>query len=160
MSLRSLLVFLVTAVLATVVSGCGDSVPGQFSTFRAVDASGWDYDSVITIDVDSVAGIRQQTGTLVMDLRHAEDYRYRNLWLELSYRPTDSVVVRDTFNIIMCDIHGNWLGSGSGPSISITDTLSRSYTLPRPAVLTLRHIMRPDTVEHIERIGITFIPEQ
>ncbi len=159
MSLRALFFLTLLSILALTVGSCRESVPGEFSTFMPVDADGWDYDAVLTIDVDSLSGVQEQTGTLVLSLRHADNYRYRNLWLELSYRPADSVVVRDTFNIIMSDIYGNWRGSGSGPSVSLTDTLSKAYTLPRPSVLTLRHIMRPDTVKHIERIGLTFIPE-
>lgn len=125
-------------------------VPGQFFT---IDDAQWPYGESFVYNPrgDTVGDSR---GIVVFSVRHTNDYPYANLWIELAYNSSDTVVA-DTFNIILADEYGKWLGTGAAPVILKSDSLRLRY-LPNPdASYYLRHIMRVDVLPEIEQVGIT-----
>lgn len=128
--------------------------PNDFSDFRDIPPAGWNYVHPFTFTPhiqDSVA-----TGTLVLAVRHTNEYPFRNLYVEVSYLTPDSITHRDTVNVMLADVYGNWLGSGLGTSFQKADTISRSFQLMDSTAITLRHVMRPDPVTGLEQIGLLF----
>lgn len=159
-AMRSVIMLVAAALLAACA---GTDVPGNgddnyFSAFGTIDGAGWRYSEPVPAVVDTLRD-SCAAGALVLSLRHTAGYRYSNIWLELSKARHDSVVMRDTFDIVLCDDYGNWYGTGMGTSLQVTDTLSRNFTLCRGDTLMLRHIMRLDTLEGVERVGLIFIPD-
>jgi hypothetical protein len=67
---------------------------------------------------------------------------------------------RDTINVRLADVYGTWLGKGAAVSYNYTDTVYRNLTVVRGRPVIIKHIMRPDTVTNIERIGLIFEPKQ
>lgn len=92
---------------------------------------------------------------VVLLLRHGNGYEYSNIWLEVS-RPYGEDVIRDTFNITLADNSGKWYGSGLGLTFQIEDTIYRNVEVYRDKAWRIRHIMRCDTLENIEQIGLGF----
>lgn len=137
----------------------GNGDDNYFSAFTAFGDREWLYAEPAVMRVDTLRDSIAYDGTLVLSLRHSDAYEYSNIWLELSYPLNDSVVRRDTFNLLLADDFGRWYGRGSGPSLQITDTLYPKFTLRRGSELTLRHIMRVDTLPNIEQAGIVFYPK-
>ncbi|MDE6535604.1 MAG: gliding motility lipoprotein GldH [Muribaculaceae bacterium] len=145
------------ALLGLLMSAC--SAPdNDYSAFSTVDPDGWAYGHTFVYRpeiADSVAH-----GTLRLMARHSNDYPYRNLWLEVSYQQlhADSTISfrRDTVNLTLADLYGNWLGTGLGTSFQATDTVSADFQLISGAPIRVRHIMRQDFVPAIEQIGIIF----
>ena len=45
-----------------------------------------------------------------------------------------------------------------GPSLQVVDTIARGVALRQGQEIRLRHIMRLDTIEGIEQVGVTFLP--
>ena len=150
-------------VLAIVALACGitgsrgNGDDNYFSAFAGFGPDGWLYSEPVTMSVDTLRDSIARDGILLLSLRHTDGYEYSNLWLELSYINEDTTVVADTLNLILADNYGRWNGHGSGPSLQITDTVSKSFTLRRGMELKLRHIMRLDTLANIERVGIVYI---
>lgn len=152
------------AAIALAAAAC---VPGvepdnnSFSEFAELPDAEWPYARacrfIPATTADSIV-----RGTLLLSLRHTASYPYSNLWIELAQgEPDDSVpMLRDTFDIAIADPFGRWLGSGMGASLRRTDTLSRDFTLVRGRRLTVRHIMRTDTLDGIEQVGLVFIPDK
>lgn len=140
-------------LLCLLAGACSNS--GEWSSFRSPEAAGWAYAHPLVFD-SVPAG---KSGTLVLSVRHAASYPFSNLWVELSASRADSVLWRDTLDVCLADALGSWRGRGSGASLQVSDTLARAFTPDSASVLSVRHIMRPDTVEGIERIGITFISD-
>ncbi len=94
-------------------------------------------------------------------VRHTNGYPYRNLYLEVSYpdRDSNSTLMRDTVNVELADIYGNWHGSGLGTSFQFSMTLNDNFLLSdRSSEIRVRHIMRPDPVTDIEQVGIVLSP--
>lgn len=139
------------------VSSCSYS-PNEYSCFSELDPrKGWAYgESYVYVPEikDSMA-----QGQLQLLVRHTDDYPFANLWVEVkSLQPSDSVLeeVTDTFCVNLADIYGNWFGRRTGATVEKTDTLRRDFTLVNRQPLKLRHIMRPDVLEGVEKIGFMF----
>lgn len=141
----------------SIISLClGACAPGHndYSDFRDINPAGWVYNDTLTFTPaigDSIA-----TGTLMVALRHSNDYAYRNLWVEIEYQDATNPR-RDTLNIGLADIYGRWHGSGFGARYQLTDTVSRRATLTTGQPVKIRHIMRDDTLGGIDQVGIMFV---
>ncbi len=153
---RILYIAVVLLAACTITPAPGND--NYFSSFATIDGGGWLYAEPVPMVVDTLRD-STATGTLVLSLRHGADYPYSNIWLEISKARRDSVVMRDTFDIILADDFGKWRGKGMGTSLQLTDTLRRSFRIARGDTLMLRHIMRLDTLDGIERVGLILIPD-
>lgn len=155
-------IFIAAATFAAACSvnglhGNGDD--NYFSKFETLRGAQWQYNDVKTFAVDTLRDSVCQSGSLILALRHTNGFPYRNLWLEINCDTADSTAVPDTLNIILADDFGRWRGHGSGPSVALTDTVKRHFALRQGQSITVRHIMRTDTLPDIEQIGITYIPD-
>lgn len=149
------LVFLLVACSVDGHHGNGDD--NFFSAFTTFPDTRWAYSDPQIFTVDTLADSISAPGALVLTLRHSPAYAYSNIWIELRYDLDDSLARADTINLILADPHGRWRGSGLGNSFRISDTL-RTASLKRHQRIQLRHIMRTDTLDAIEQIGVSFLP--
>jgi gliding motility-associated lipoprotein GldH len=127
----------------------------SYSQFYTIDDDGWCYDDSLVFTPTVADSIVQ--GRLMIAVRHDSRYRYSNLWLELSHPEADTVI-RDTINIDLADVYGRWLGTASAVSYTKTDTITKNIKILRDKNYVIRHVMRPDTIKDIERIGLIFEP--
>ena len=126
-----------------------------YSQFYAIDESGWCYDDSLVFTPTIADSIVQ--GRLMIAVRHDSKYRYSNLWLEISH-PVADTVISDTINVDLADVYGRWLGTASAVSYTKTDTITHNIKLLRDKKYVIRHVMRPDTIKNLERIGLIFEP--
>ena len=145
---------LILAAIATaVLAGCTAS---GHSDFSSLGPDGWAYGDTLRFfgsDADSVA----LDGSLAVAVRHTNGYPYSNLWLEITLPEADTVRV-DTVDIRLADTFGRWYGTGIGVSYQRVDTIYPSITIAAGAPVTVRHIMRVDTVTDIEQVGLIITP--
>lgn len=137
----------VTISLSLICCACESVIPERNSSFTDLPSSGWAYgDTVLLAPPPSTGKVTRLT------LRHTDAYPYRNLWIEISQRHYDGRgSTRDTVDIEMCDVYGQWHGSGFGDSYQITVRLPHELDTTD---ISLRHIMRVDTLREITQIGI------
>lgn len=147
------------ALAAVALASCNYS-PNSYSCFSSIDpADGWAYgESYVYMPEieDSIAA-----GSLALLVRHTNEYPFSNLWVEVqSQQPAgEGIEVRtDTFCITLADVYGNWLGRGTGATIEKLDTIYPNFTITDGSPLRLRHVMRPDRVEGLEKVGFIFQP--
>lgn len=125
----------------------------EHSGFTTLDPDGWIYgDTVRYTPAASDSSYRRECDVIVV-VRNNNSYEYSNLWLRLDYQGSDSTRT-DTLNVVLADDLGNWLGKGIGGSYQLTDTVLRSVELDLAGEIKVTHIMRTDTLEGIEQIGI------
>ncbi len=93
---------------------------------------------------------------MTLALRHSNDYIYSNIWVEVGYNTTNGHQKIDTLNILLADIYGRWYGKGLGASFQIQDTISPDMQIAKDSPITVRHIMRTDTLLGIEQVGLIF----
>lgn len=139
------------AALAFLAGCAGSGTKIGDGNYKAVPSDGWAYgDSVILeLPLDSAISYKRY-GLLV---RHTAAYKYANLWLEVTYSGADTAVV-DTLNIRLADKYGRRLGHGTGLSYAKVDTLDVPTSVRDSATVAIRHIMRIDTLDGVEQIGI------
>lgn len=148
---------LVVIVLTLLCLGACSPGHNDYSNFTNLSPQGWAYgDDVVFVPdtVDSVA-----SGALSIELRHNNSYPFSNLWLEICYRDNGRLH-RDTVNLTLADIYGRWHGQGFGASYQFSRPFNPDVTMARGDSVSVRHIMRVDTVEGIEQIGIKFTKRQ
>jgi len=133
----------------------------RYSRFHTMTDARWLYGDTLVFDFQEPfaadSGISAIDGDVVVVLRHSRSYPYSNIWLELGDKNGRR---RDTLNVILADIYGHRLGKGLGTDFQRADTVARGLRLDSTASLTLRHIMRVDTLGSIEQIGMIFIPRK
>lgn len=150
---------LLLALITLMLFGCSER-HGSFSSFERVDPQGWIYGDTVRIlpeKLDSASSRR-----LSIAVCHTNNYPYRNLWLEVSYRSTDGELytLKDTVQMVLADIYGRWQGQGFGPSYQMEQQLEPRLYIPDSTLVCVRHIMRVDTLKGIEQVGITINSEE
>jgi len=101
--------FLIILVSVVVVACNKNEI---YFKYKAIDAKGWNKDSLYTFDVpisDTLA-----TYNIYVNVRNIGDYPYQNLWLFLNKLTPDSVQVNDSIECYLADNRGKWLGKGVG----------------------------------------------
>jgi len=142
---------LVLTLLSLLTIACSDR-HDDFGHFARIGSDGWAYGDTVAIDVtglDSVPRPRR----LQLGVRHSNDYEYRNVILEITY-PDGNKLHRDTIDMELADIYGSWLGSGIGPTYQHATTVCPTAISADSFRITVRHVMRVDTLRGIEQVGI------
>ncbi|MCM1483961.1 MAG: gliding motility lipoprotein GldH [Muribaculaceae bacterium] len=150
--MNRLLPCIVCALMAwCCMTGCSERHSG-YSSFAETDPHGWAYGDTLTF----TASMLDSTHTRQIDaaIRHSGDYMYRNLWLEVSYRSADGIMRRDTVEMVLADMFGRWIGSGFGPSYQMQVPVAKDVPLADSTQIHVRHIMRVDTLQGIQQVGI------
>lgn len=154
---------LVIAIIAMAVAACVSD--GERADFRQLPDDGWCYGDTVGfanfIAVDStVAPQSAGRGALTFALRHTNDYPYSNLWVEISYRDDNGVEQRDTVRLELCDVYGRWYGKGIGDYYQMASEVATKGLIPAGATVSVRHIMRVDTLKGIQSVGLLYKPAQ
>ena len=152
------IVYILTAIAAlwVAVASC---TGGQrdYSRWTDLPARGWAYgDTVSLLPVDTALHDNDSLvrRPLRFGLTHSNDYPYSNLWLEVTYRGEESSY-RDTLNVSLADVYGRWLGSGFGANYQHEIVLNPRADIDLTRPVTVRHIMRVDTLRGLDRIGVS-----
>lgn len=149
-------------LLLTMLLGACSPGKRDYSRWDNLPASGWVYGDTVSLlpadtslhDNDSLV-----TGALRVALRHSSDYPYSNLWLEVTYHSDRRRMMRDTLDITLADVFGRWLGSGFGASYQQSVLVSPSAVVDITRPVSVRHIMRVDTLRGIDQIGVSISSE-
>ena len=124
-----------------------------YSDFATLPDYGWRYDDTVTFVTPSAQG------EMRVALRHSTRYPYRNVWLEVTRLAPDSGAspLRDTIELELADPFGLWKGTGVGPTREMEAVVDTHVKVDSGTLLSLRHIMRLDTLPAIEQTGIFII---
>ena len=153
------LIYIIAVACALLFTACGLG-ERDYSRWESLPPSGWLYtDTVVLLPVDTSLTDNDSIvdGAVKVALRHSNDYPYSNIWLELTYHTDNHRLVRDTLDIRLADVYGRWLGSGFGASYQREVTVSPAAVIDITRPVALRHIMRVDTLQGIEQVGIEVV---
>lgn len=151
-------------VALTIVS-CGAGVT-HFSEYHNLPNAGWKYSDTLKyrVRIPDMSGYGQlpdtaDIGTLSVAIRHDGYYPYRSISLEVTY-PEEGVLRRDTVSMRLADNYGRWVGIGFGDSYQTEAIVATGLSLKDSSQVTVRHIMRVDTIPGINQVGIFFIANE
>jgi gliding motility-associated lipoprotein GldH len=84
-----------------------------YSEYKSIpEDKGWEVNNKISFETNLVDTISKHN--MYVNIRHASVYEYRNLFLYLHTKYPNGKLKTDTFECILADEKGNWLGSGAG----------------------------------------------
>ncbi len=156
---------LLTATLTTVVlAACSPKSPDP-GEFVDIDTEGWVYGKALIFTPGADTAYERTVlhpdsiileSQVELNLRHSNAYAYANIWLEMTY-PSGDTMFADTINMTLADSYGKWLGKGIGPSYQISDTISTRRRINDNPKISIRHIMRVDTLREVEQLGLRII---
>lgn len=140
------------AAMAAASSSCSDK-HGSIGRFADIPNGGWAYGDTIAFTASGLDSTATDGRRVKIGVRHDNDYAFRNLIVEVTYTDGNRLR-RDTIDMQLADIYGAWLGNGLGPSYQTEAVVVPSAAIADSSTLTLRHVMRVDTLRGIEQIGI------
>lgn len=140
-------------VLALLAASCGPSP--EFAVVRTISNEQWYRDSMLVFEVpvtDTAATYRVQ-----LDVRHAGNYPYRNLYVGRDVLYRGGTAYQDTAEFQLALSDGRWIGSG----IAGLKTVSLAYRtegLRFPKADTFRfrlqHLMRDEPLPGIHAVSL------
>lgn len=84
-----------------------------FSEYKSIpEEKGWEKNNKISIEADLQD--TESRHDVYINVRNADTYMFRNLFLYLHTKYPDGTVKTDTLECLLADEKGNWLGSGAG----------------------------------------------
>lgn len=91
-----------------------------------------------------------------INTRNNAEYYYRNLYLFIEWISPQNKKARDTFNIMLADEKGKWLGRGSGNLYFKQTPYKIQVKFPEKGnyKITITQAMRHDTLDNITDIGV------
>lgn len=142
------------AMILTLPAACLPE-SSDVSVFHPIKNEAWAYPDAVNFTIDHTDSIAE--GQLYVAIRHTSDYLYSNLWTEVKRADADSVISIDTVNITLADKYGNWTGEGSGIWKQLEVPVGKPYRHRSGQMVSIRHIMRVDTLQGIDLIGVKFV---
>jgi gliding motility-associated lipoprotein GldH len=124
-----------------------------FEAYEKLPQTGWDKDSVVVFTIDVTDTLQNQN--LYVNVRNDIKYRYSNLWLFIKIEQPGKVAVADTFEVILADPTGKWLGEGFG-GIKTRQVNYKSgvyFPVSGKYKINIRHGMRENILQGITDIG-------
>jgi gliding motility-associated lipoprotein GldH len=125
-----------------------------FDQYRQIPESGWYKDSLVFFTVPVADTL--QNHNLLIQIRNQTTYKYSNLWLFVEILQPDGIVLRDTFEIVLADHSGQWLGDGLG-GIKMMQTMYRRgvyFPISGEYTISLQQGMRDEILYGIHDVGI------
>ncbi|PIF06320.1 MAG: gliding motility lipoprotein GldH [Draconibacterium sp.] len=115
---------------------------------------GWDKDTAVVFEIPVKDTLQSQN--MYINLRNDIRYKYSNLWLFISIVEPGSKILTDTFEIVLADPAGKWLGEGLGGVKDSEVIFKRHIYFPVSGTYEVRFQqgMREDVLTGITNIGL------
>ncbi len=96
--------------IAILLNACRNDT--LFDAYIQVPENGWSYKQQVSFSftVTDTTSLYD----LYINVRNTGEYPYRNLYVFTTLHGPGNIAMRDTFNCILADKKGHWLGSGIG----------------------------------------------
>lgn len=144
-------------LLALVLVGCNQNV--LVSHYETLPNQEWVADSVVSFSFDVTDTLAHYE--MVINVRHADDFPYQNIWLFTRLYSDSLCLASDTLNYYLADLRGQWLGNGFGrlrdmPMLykqNVRFAASGNYRIE------VQHAMREDVLKGVNDVGLTITKE-
>lgn len=124
-----------------------------YDRYKEIPDSNWHKDSIVVfkVPVDDTL----QNHNLLIQIRNETSYRFSNLWLFIKITQPDGETVKDTFEVLLAQPSGQWLGDGFGGLKTRRIIYRRDVYFTAPGIysVALQHGMREENLEGIHDVG-------
>ncbi len=152
MNIRLLILFLLTALNTILISSCDKN--RYYDKNITIERKGWDYGETKKFDItitDTTAAYN-----IYVNVRHTDDYEFKNIWLNITAIFPDSSTHENKINVELAKPDGEWIGN-CVDDICYTTVLIQSNTsfqLPGNYIFEIEQDMRVKTLTNILDIGL------
>lgn len=131
---------------------CGD--PGILDQSVKIPPDGWHKDTTALFVFENQDTILQHS--FAINIRHTDDYAYRNLYLFLNTLLPNGRLTRDTIEILLADKEGQWLGQGFGKLRDYRFEVRNDLVFPLKGKyqFTIEQGMREEVLTGISDVGV------
>ncbi len=141
-------------VIIIVLAGLSACDAGRvFDQYKEIPDSAWHKDSVVVfhVPVDDTL----QNHNLLVQIRNETSYSFSNIWLFIEIKQPDGKTVKDTFEVVLADPSGRWLGEGYGGLKTRQAIYRRDVYFPMSGEFTvaIQQGMREEILEGIHDVG-------
>lgn len=143
--------FLFFGLILILFSSCDKN--RVYDKYEPIPPLGWNKDSLVVFSVPITDTL--QNHNLYLNIRNDINYSYSNLWLFIEIKQPGEIAVTDTFEILMADGAGKWLGEGFG-GIKTRQVAYRSgvyFPVSGEYKISIQHGMRDDILKSINDVG-------
>lgn len=144
--------FLILAVLLAAFSAC--DTKRVFDEYQPILDSKWDKNSPVVFDIPISDTL--QNNNLYINIRNNINYGYSNLWLFIKIEQPGGLAIKDTFEMVLADPSGKWLGKGLS-GLKTRQALYRSNVFfPNSGEykISIQQGMRTPILEGINDVGL------
>ncbi|MBN1416314.1 MAG: gliding motility lipoprotein GldH [Bacteroidales bacterium] len=105
--------FLLSGCIAVLILSyaCNNNKEKVYHKFVDIRGNGWHAEDVIHFDVSITDTVRSHNVYLL--IRNNANYKYSNLYVFITTTSPMGFSVRDTFELILADKRGKWIGKGA-----------------------------------------------
>ncbi len=142
---------LAVLMLLVILSACDKT--RVYDRFKEIPDSTWHKDSIVVFEVPVDDTL--QNHNLLIQIRNETNYRFSNLWLFIEITQPDGGTVKDTFEVLLAEPSGRWLGEGFG-GLKTRQIIYRRdvyFTVPGIYTVAIQHGMREENLEGIHDVG-------
>jgi len=119
----------------------------------AIPGHSWETSFKPTIEFE-IADTAQLYNIYVV-LRHADAYRYKNIWLNVGIQPPGEQLQKSRFDLPLATDEKGWMGKGMDDVFEHRIPLYQQTPLKKGKyIFQLENIMREDPLEHVMNVGI------
>lgn len=125
-----------------------------FDEFKPIPNEQWHKDSIMVFQIPISDTI--QNNNININIRNNINYAYSNLWLFAYIELPGGTVMRDTFEMVLADPTGKWLGDGIG-GYKTRNAVYRSkifFPFPGNYKISIQQGMRETMLEGISDVGL------
>lgn len=142
---------LLCLVMLAGLAGCDSG--RIFDSYREIPEAIWHKDSIIIFHVPVTDTLQEHN--LYIQLRNETSYRYSNIWLFIEINQPGRETTKDTFEVVLADPKGKWLGEGFGGLKTVQTIFRRDVVFPASGEfrVAIQHGMRDENLHGIHDIG-------
>jgi len=150
---KFLIRFFVFVIAAAVGISCDQTQ--VFGKYNAIPDAQWHKDSLVVFTVPVTDTL--QNHNLRVNVRNETTYNYSNLWLFVEIIQPDGETMKDTFQMVLAEPSGKWLGDGIGKLKTRQAIFRRNVYFPVSGEYTVKiqHGMREETLRGIHDVGFS-----
>lgn len=143
--------FVIVAAFLLALSACDNK--RVFDEYQPVFEENWHKDSLVIFDIPISDTV--QNHNLYINIRSDINYAYSNVWLFVNIEQPNGNAVKDTFEMVLADPTGKWLGEGFGGYKTRQAIYRRNVFFPNSGdyKITIQQGMRDTKLEGISDVG-------
>ena len=119
------------------------------------DMQGWNYKDSISFEAEIIKN--DIPYNVFIDINNNDEYKYSNIYLFISLKSPDNIVITDTVDVMLADYKGKWYGNEKGDDYEGHYLFKRTVLFPSEGTYTfsIKQGMRDDIIEGVSSIGVS-----